>query len=355
MIIHVDTGKTWRGGQQQAFYLHTNLYQSGYASVMVCKKNSVMSERCKTDNLPFMNLPLSSEFDVYSAAKLASFTRRNNGKILHLHTAHALSIGLITKFFYRKVKLIAVRRVDFHIKKYSKIKYNNNFLDVLVCISKNISDVVISDGINPDKLRIIHSGIDIDWYKVQLSSPPAPLKFGENRFIIGTIAALADHKDYPTLLRAAKIVTDQRMDITFVACGDGEQKDKLMILHKELGLKNRFIFTGFQTDIKKYLHSFDIFVLSSKLEGLGTSVLDAMSAGKPIVACKSGGIPEMIKHGINGLLAEKENPQDLAEKLLRIIDDKELREKLAHQAQDDVKEFSIQNTILKNIKIYNEL
>ena len=363
MILHIDTGKTWRGGQQQAFYLHQYLCQNNYKSMMVCKKNSAMEKKCSENDLHIYLLPLSSEFDIYSAYKIAQFAKKNLMKILHLHTAHALSIGLWAKLFYKSLRLIAVRRVDFSIKSgiFSYLKYNNNLLDILVCISKNIYNVALKDSIPQNKLKIIHSGIDTK--KVWSGEFGVGSEFWNNiikekydipktNIIIGTIAAYADHKDYPTLLRASKIVIDKYKNVSFISIGGGKITEELKKLHTDLYLKNHFIMEGHQNEIRPYLQSFDIFVLSSKLEGLGTSILDAMAARKPIVACNSGGIPEMIQHNINGLLAEKENLTDLAEKIMQLIDDPDLRMRLAAQAKIDVEEFSIEKTIQKNIELY---
>lgn len=359
-IFHIDTEKNWRGGQQQSFYLHKSLVKQGFKSYMLCKKNSVMSDKCKSENLAFINFPLKSELDFYSAFKIANYTKKLNVKILHLHTAHALSLGILIKLFNPKLKLIAVRRVDFSLKKnaLSFLKYNNRFLDKLVCISKNIVNVVENDGVPKSKIKMIYSGIDIDRYSPENNVNlylRNKYKLSDDCVIIGTVAALVGHKDYPSLLRAARIVLESKSNVVFISAGDGHSYDELMHLHSNLKLAEKFIFSGFESNIKDFLHSIDIFVLSSKKEGLGTSVLDAMSAGKPIVACDSGGIPEMIVHQKNGLLAKKENPQDLAEKIIYMIDNYELRQKYSKQALEDVKSFSIDNTINENIKLYKEL
>jgi len=322
---------------------------------MICKKKSAMQKVCEKQGLPYKCLPLAFEFDVYSGFMISRI-----GTILHLHTAHALSIGLMAKLFNKDLRLIAVRRVDFSIKKRSLFKYNHKYLDVLVCVSKNVYNVALNDGVDSDKLKVIHSGIDTKRYAIQNNNMNnkdellASYNIPKNHIIIGTIAALVGHKDYPSLLKAARIVSDKTENVTFIAIGDGKDKESLLKLHNDLKLNNSFIFACLQEDVKTHLHFFDILVLSYKMEGLGTSVLDAMSAKKPIVACNGGGIPEMIKHEINGLLAEKENPEDLAEKILIMINNKEMRERLAKQAEIDVQEFSIENTVRKNIRLYEE-
>ena len=291
-VFHIDTGKDWRGGQQQAFYLHKALSKQGVKSFMLCKKNSPMTEKCKTERLPCMNISLLSELDFYSVVKIAFLIRKLKINVLHLHTAHALTIGLLTKIICPHLKLIAVRRVNNAINKnaISFFKYNNSLLDKLVCISQNILNVAISNGISKDKLKLIYSGIDINRFNHNHDSNnvlKAKYNIPENYLVIGTIAALVGVKDYPTLLQSAKIILDKKPNIVFLAAGEGHSHNDLITLHSSLNLGNNFIFIGFESNIKSFLHSIDIFVLSSKNEGLGTSVLDAMSAGKAIVACNS--------------------------------------------------------------------
>jgi len=355
-ICHIDTGKTWRGGQQQAFYLHRYLCKNGYTSLMICKRGSAMAELCQVSGLPFRCLRLAGELDFYSAFRIA----RCGADIIHCHDAHALSIGLWAKVFFRGKRLIATRRVDFPLKSFfSRLKYKNKLVDKIVCVSQNVCNSLLTGGIPKEKLMVIHSGIDTQRYAVSNNKKAIYLyerhNIPKDHLIIGTVAAYAGHKDYPTLLRATEIVIRTTENVTFIALGDGPEKQAVFQLHSELSLGASFILTGFVENVVDYLHFFDIFVLASKMEGLGTAVLDAMSARLPVVACASGGIPEMIRHEENGLLAEKENPTDLAEKILQLVHNPDLRERLAQQAEQDVQQFSIANTIQKNIALYSEL
>ena len=123
----------------------------------------------------------------------------------------------------------------------------------------------------------------------------------------------------------------------------------------KLGLKDRFVFVGFREDIGNFLKTFDIFVLASKKEGMGTSLLDAQSVGLPVIACETGGIPEIIAHGKNGMLVPPENEQKLANAILLLANNNKLRESLGQNAIETISEFEIHKTVIKNIKLYEEL
>ncbi len=358
-VLHVDTERGWRGGQQQAAYLLAALHQKQHLTAMVCPPASPLHDYCMKRTLPHFPMHMFGELDFTAGARIARLCHRHGFSIVHLHSAHALSLGLWAKYFLRSLTLIAMRRVDFHIGKnrFSQFKYRHSFVDKIVCISNAIQRVLMDDGIPEEKLLTIHSGIDTRQYAQVSMTADVRLKLGipRHHVVIGTIAAMAGHKDYPNLLRAARIVLDARDDVTFIALGNGPEEHRIMDLYRELRLGERFIFTGFQKDVGNYLKIFDIFVLASRREGMGTSILDAQSAGLPVVACATGGIPEVVFHDKNGLLVPPGNERALADAMLRLADDPALRKRLGMTALDTVKQFDIQLTVDKYIRLYDEL
>ena len=358
-ILHLDSELGWRGGQQQAVYLFEYLLKNNYKTHFICRIESKLAGYFKQNDYPFHSLPLKNELDLYSAWKIAQFCQKNHYQILHLHSAHALALGLLAKVFYRELKLIGVRRVDFKIKRniFSQIKYKSNWIDVIIAISDNIKRVMLDDGIPANKIKTIRSGIDIHKFdKVPCnSSLKKDLDIPSDSLVIGTVAAIVGHKDYPNLLKAAEIVINSREQVVFIAAGTGDKEKEVFALAKKLNLKGRFKFLGYRNDVGQLLKLMDIFVLASQMEGLGTSVLDAMSVGLPIVGTNAGGIPEMLKQNVSGLIVPKQNPQALADSLLKLIDKRELREKISQNAKQEVKQFDVSLTAKKNIELYRQL
>lgn len=358
-VLHIDTEMSWRGGQQQAAYLIEAMHHDSYQTSLVCQPDSAIARFCRDKGLPFLPVRMLGEMDVIAGFRIARFCRKHGFTILHLHSSHALAIGLWAKLFYSRLKLIAVRRVDFHIQKnwLSQIKYNTRWLDRIVCISDAIRQVLIEDGIPAEKLLTIHSGIDI--HKFDQQQPSADLKrqlgIPPDHIVVGTVAAMVGHKDYPNLLHAAKIVAANQKNVTFCAVGDGPLKNPILELAKQLELGNRFIFAGFQKDTGSFLKMFDIFVLASRLEGLGTSILDAQSMGLPIVACQTGGIPEIVRHEQNGLLVPRKDAAALAEAILKLTRNEVLRIQFGNRSLQTVRVFEIKNTVAKNIELYQQL
>ncbi len=358
-VLHIETIKEWRGGQQQIAYLFDSMLDNGYRTSLVCQPGSKLEWYAKKRHQPFFSIAMSGEFDLRAAYKIAAYAKNNHFNILHAHSAHALAIGILAKYFYRELILIGSRRVIPSVRKplIGPFKYKHPFINKIICISEFVRQILINDGLDPEKLTTIYSGINTR--KFDHVKPArhfkAELGIPENQLLVGTIAALSGDKDYTNLLEAAGTVLSRHKQVTFCAVGDGPDRTKILRLHKTLGLGRRFIFTGFREDVGALLKIFDIFVLASKKEGMGTSILDAQSVGLPIVATRAGGIPEIVRHGKSGLLVEPQNPAALAEAIGLLISDEQRRNQYGKTARECVKQFDVSNTVSKTVALYRQL
>jgi glycosyltransferase involved in cell wall biosynthesis len=358
-VLHVDSEYGWRGGQQQLAYLATAMRTQGDRGAVVCQPDSHMTRFCHTNQIKCYPIRMHGEIDVLAAFKIARLAQREKFNILHLHSGHAVTLGLWARLFNAKLTLIATRRVDFRLRSrlFSRLKYKNPWLSKIVCVSEEIARIMRSDGIDGHRVTTIYSGVDLLKYSQSFYSKDFKTRWGisDKAFIVGTIAAMVGHKDYPTLLRAARLVVDRRPQIVFLAVGDGPLEREIRMLADQLNLGQRFIFCGYQDNIGDFLKNFDLFVLSSNQEGLGTSILDAQAAGIPVVACAAGGIPEMIQDGINGYLVPKETPAALAQAIIALADDADQRQRLIQAAYKSVANFSIEKTVRKYIELYESV
>lgn len=358
-VLHIDSEKSWRGGQQQAAYLLERLHGLGYETALACPPGAAMESYCRSNALPCHPIAMHGEIDIRAGYQIASLCRKHRYTIAHLHSAHALALGLWAKLFYPGLRLIAARRVDFHLRKnpLSRYKYNTQRLDKIVCISNGIQKVLRMEGLPESRLVTIHSGVDLK--KFDHVTPPHDFKkhlgIPEGHILVGTVAAISKHKDYPNLLHAAKDILECTDNVSFCAVGDGPDKKEIHALARRLGLGSRFVFTGFRNDVGNFLKSFDIFVLSSIQEGLGTSILDAQGVGLPVVACDTGGIPEVVLDNENGLLVPPRTSKALSEAILKLVHNEKMRQDFGRRARETVGAFSIDITVRKNIALYREL
>ena len=176
-----------------------------------------------------------------------------------------------------------------------------------------------------------------------------------SNFAIGNVAALAPHKAQDDLLRAAALVLARRDDVRFFVVGEGALRAELEALARELGIAARVVFTGFRSDALDLLRAFDVFVMSSYLEGLGTSIMDAQALGVPVVATRTGGIPELVEDGVTGLLTPPRNPAALADAMLRFLGDEALRHACAQTARVRSSRYDYRTMVYKTLDAYRVL
>jgi glycosyltransferase involved in cell wall biosynthesis len=253
--------------------------------------------------------------------------------------------------------LVASRRVDFHIRPNAFSRWKYRRVTCFIAASRAIGAMLREDGIEARRVVTIHEGIDVD--RVQ----QAPVAKIHEEFwlpagvpVVGNVAALVGHKGQKHLVDAAALVVRQVPDAHFLILGEGEVRPALERQIKELHLEKHVLLPGFRTDVLSLLKAFDVFVMSSVTEGLGTSLLDAMAAARPIVATEAGGIPEVVVNGRTGLLVPVRDHERLAGAIVRLLTDGALRERVALAGLNRVRaEFSVERMVGETLALYERL
>jgi glycosyltransferase involved in cell wall biosynthesis len=357
-VIHFSTKLSWRGGEQQITYLIEELARLGVQQTMLCPGNSVLLQR-SAGLLPCFTYRKRFNYDLITAFNLNSICRKYPSPLIHVHDSTAHTIAVLSGFFFRnRTPVIVSRRVDFPINPgfLSTLKYNFPTVRRIICVSGNIMEVIKPRIRDKSKLCIIFSGIDL----LQFGSRQATgkLKHDYNlppgSILVGNTSALAPHKDYHTFIDTAEALLKSNKNFRFIIIGEGPEAVPISRYIHEKGLEEYIIMTGFRNDVHSILHELDLFLITSKTEGLGTSILDAFASGVPVVATRAGGIPEIITDNENGLLASVRDPAELAGNIIRLIRDADLRAEIIRNASRRVRSFSKERTAEETLKIYRQ-
>jgi len=359
-ILHINTERTWRGGEQQTLYLIRSLMDQQIGCHLVCQADSPMASKAKKSGVEVFPLPMHGELDLSASLRIRKLITRHGYDIIHAHTSHAHSLAFLASLGCKTWRLVT-RRVDFSIVRNRFLPVNGikyRFMaDYYIAISHKIKQVMVNDGIAAHRIFVAHSGIDllrfdqvdgdhlVDEFHLK---PDAP--------VVINVAHLADHKGQKYLVRAIPHVLEAIADVRFFIIGKGELMSELKALAASLDIGQALTFTGFRNDVGAFYKVADLFVMSSVQEGLGTAMLDALALGKPVVAANSGGIPEIIKNGETGCLVEAGNPQALAQGIISMLTGGDQARAMARRGQDEVKEkFSIAAMVAGNLAVYNRL
>ena len=359
-VLHVSTAKTWRGGEQQLIYLVEELRLKGIAQVVVCTKGSCVEEYCAHNNIPVFTSKKLLPIDPAFAYLIAKTAKKHSVNLIHSHDAHAHTFSVMAStFFGAKQHIIVSRRVDFPIRKgiLSKWKYNHKSVKRILCVSDAIKNITAKGITNTKVLSTIYSGIDLKRFEGKSTENVLRKEYNIplDTPIIGNVAALAPHKDYFTFINVAKKASDKGFKGKFFIVGEGDLKEELKAYSSKLSLTETIIFTGFRDDIPQVIPCFDIFLITSETEGLGTSILDALACKTPVVATRAGGIPEIIIHEKTGLSAPIKDADGLLDNICRLINDKSLAATLVNNATEHLSNFTKQATANRTLEIYREL
>jgi glycosyltransferase involved in cell wall biosynthesis len=300
------------------------------------------------------------EWSPVAIARIARLIRSRGFDIVHMHTSHAHTLGVIAARLARRAKTVVSRRVDFSIYRHalsvSGFKYRHG-VDRYIAISQAVKSALVKDGIAAARIDIVHSGVDPE----RLAASGAVLDrtaFGipATATLCGTVAHMAWHKGLETLVDAAPEIVRLRPDAHVVLVGDGELRSALEARARAGPVSDHIHFTGFQKDVAPWHRAFDVFVMPSVMEGLCTSILDAFSVSKPVVASAVGGIPELVHHERTGLLVPPRDPLALAAAIVRLLNDRPHAATLGAQARALLlAEFTVDSMVDGTLAIYSNL
>jgi len=358
-LVQVSTARGWRGGERQALGLTEGLHRKGMPVVLVAPPGAPLLQRAEAVGIDIFPLDYKGEWDLLSAWKLSRFLRNRKAALVHAHDGHAVMLaGLAGRL--SGTPAVCTRRVDFAIRGAWKYRW---WMKRVICISSAIRQICAQGGIPAERMPVVFSGIDVDAVKnAPGDSGQIRATFGEDakherRLIVLNVASLTDHKGQTYLIDAMPKVLKQVPNALFLIAGDGELEQPLKAQAKELALDEDVLqFTGFRQDVLSLLKSCDLFVMSSHLEGLCTSVMDAMAAGKAVVATRAGGLPEVVHEGETGLLVPVRDPDALAEAMINLLKDKKLRERFGRSAAVVARmQFGFDKMVDGTLEVYRQL
>ncbi|MBA2458450.1 MAG: glycosyltransferase [Gemmatimonadales bacterium] len=301
---------------------------------VVTGQGGELARRLRQDGVPTREVTWRAGLDPRALLGILA-ELRSGPALLHAHDGHSLTLAGAAAWRSGS-PLVVTRRVNFHLRRpgfWARA-------DRVIAISEAVAAVLRADGIAPDRIAVVHSGIDVtDAERAVPLGIRARLGLPPDALVAASVGALEPPKDHATLLRAAALLESRCPSLYWVIAGGGPLRPKLERLLDELRLRRRVHFLGQMADALPLVADADMFVMSSKEEGLGTSVLDAMARGIPVASTAAGGLPEMLGGGV-GLLVPPERPEALADAMARLADDPELRRELQTRGRAAVHRFS---------------
>ena len=238
-------------------------------------------------------------------------------------------------------------------------RYTASITDRMVALTEGEKNDYIAFSVsNPDRIVTIHSGVEIDRYmtvEVNAEGKKKSLGLNPKGLVVGTVGWLLPIKGPMYLLKAMARVWQNHPEIQLVFVGKGELEDGLRTEAFRMQASDRVSFLGWRDDIPEIMQLMDIFVLSSLNEGMGRVLVEAMAAAKPVVASRVGGIPDLVKHGQNGLLVEPGDIEGLSLAIRKLLIDKKMRDEMGMKGRTMALDFGVEKMVEKIDALYSSL
>jgi len=324
-IAHVNVSRGYRGGERQTELLIRELAGSGISQVLVARRGESLAQRVADVDV---------EVRAVSGHPLGVMIATRDVDLVHVHEGRSI-YGAYLRSLVSQTPYIVTRRVDNPIKNNLLAHKAYRGAASVVAVAQQVADIV--HRYDPlIRVRVIYSassGLRVDATRTAAIRNAFP-----GKFLVGHVGALDNRqKGQEFILQVAKELQTSHADIHFVLVGGGD--DEAMLKKVAARLAN-VSFVGFVDNVGDYLAAFDLFILPSRKEGIGSILLDAMEQRLPVIASKVGGVPEIVHDEETGILIEPARPDQLKAAILRLRAAPELRRRLAERGQQFAESFT---------------
>jgi len=339
-----------------------NLNAEQYKVIVWCvARGGEIADELISKGIDVKILGIRSYYNPFNILRLVNLFKKVNPDILHTHTYFSNTIGRIA------AKLTRIPIIITHVQNtyWNYTKRNlfierllSYFTDKIICCSDAVKDFVLGyEKISPQKVVTIYNGIALDKFNqsIDVASFRDSLGIRDNELLIATVASLTPKKGHKYFLDSVADIVKTYKNIKCLIVGDGPLRKELEEYVKTLSLDYYIIFTGIRNDIPNLLRAADIFVLPSLIEGLGIAAIEAMASGIPVVATNVGGLSEVVKDGISGILVPPKDSEALSGAIMSLLKDSQAAKQMGDEGHKISREkFSSKMMIRKIEGLYKE-
>lgn len=361
-VIHsLGTG----GAEKLVYDTALFLKGSGIEAVVCCLDYSgAQGEKLKKQGFKVFDLKRRMGIDLSIIKKLRAIVREEKPDILHAHQYTPYFYTMLSLPMFSRPKSVFTEHGRFYPDRIrpKRVIFNqiaNIFTDAIVGVCEFTKEALVKYEMFPrDKIRVIYNGVKPDEFQLEadIASKKKSLGLSFENKVIGTIGRLCREKNYEMLIQAFAEVRKTSKDVKLLIVGDGELRGELEFFTKQLQLDNDIFFLGERQDIPELMQIFDIFTLSSDLEGASLVLLEAMASGLSVVATDVGGNPELVVDGKTGILVPPGDYKKFADAITHHLQNKKLQKEMGEAGRQRVGEkFTFKRMADEYVELYQEL
>ncbi|MCK5287283.1 MAG: glycosyltransferase family 4 protein [Thermodesulfovibrionia bacterium] len=319
--------------------------------------------------IPQLKRDINPLSDIVALLRLYRLFRKEDFDIVHTHTAKAGALGRLAARFAGVPKIVHTShghnfygyfgpvRSKLVVMVERFISYFTDKINALTELEKQ--DLASYKVAQPAKIVVINSGLELDRYRkinINAGEKRNELRVGQDTILVGMIGRLEPVKGPEYFIEAARLITEKFPEVKFIVAGDGSLRSKLEFQCEKLHISDKLIFIGWREDIPEILSVLDILVMPSLNEAVGRILIEAGACGKPVVATRVGGIPEVVKDNQTGILVPPKDAYELARAVISLLEDKNKRQRMGETAKNWVDDkFSASRMVKGFSDLYDEM
>jgi glycosyltransferase involved in cell wall biosynthesis len=355
-IAHIEAGRHLYGGAAQVRYLVEGLTGRGVENLLYCASGSELGAAAPAARV--VALPMRGELDVALLPRLVRALERSQPDLVHVHSRRGADFygGLAAAL--AGLPAVLTRRVDAAEPPWlARFKYRP--YRAVIALSRAIERQVRAAGVAAERTLLIPSAVDTQRYRPDAAARERLLAaFGlrKDALVVGVVAQLIERKRHSWLLEMLSDLVRRFPQLTVVCFGRGPLEQRLRAEVAERGLAGHVVLAGFRSDLPELLPGLDLLSHPAEREGLGLAVLEAASAGVPVVACAVGGVPDVVVDGETGLLAPRDDARALRDAMATLLGSADERRRLGAAARRHVeRRFDTARLVAEHFSLYTRL
>lgn len=353
--LHINTERGWRGGERQTLWLACTLRDRGHPTWIAARPGEPLAERAGQEGLSVVHSSPRFEGDPVAMIALRRFLRRERITLVHAHSGHAVSLGALATL-RTSIPLVVARRVDFDLRDNPGTRWKYGRAAAIIAVSQAVADVLATNGVPRDRVVVVPDGtLQSRAIDPTPRSALAALGIPDDAFIVAQVAQLVEHKQPITFVRAAEVARRRSPRVHALVIGDGPLRPAVEQEIEQRTLGGFVHVLGYRNDADALIAAADVVTLTSSKEGMGSVLLDALLLGKPVVATRAGGIPEIVAHGETGFLAAIGDAAALGDAIGDIATDPALAARLAAGARRRAPLFSVGEMTTRTLDVYERV
>lgn len=329
-IVHVDSERGFSGGERQVVLLVEGLARRGWENVVVCPLGSELGRVVAARGHGVEEVAMRGGLDPGAVRRLTALLRRHSPDLVHLHTGRAAWLGGLGARL-AGVPAVVTRRMDRDLGRFSAVRFACAHLaSAVAAISPAVERQLARAGVPAERLHLIPSSVDAAALAAGHRRPEVrkALGIGSSDVLVLAPAALVRRKGLDVLLEAAALLRTEQPRLRVAIAGAGPEEEALRARARPDVDAGRVLFLGRRDDMADLYAAADIVTLPSRREGLGVAALEAMAAGRPVVASRVGGLAWVVADGVTGLLVTPGDVGALARALASLATDPARRESM---------------------------